>query len=102
MNRAFKEANRVLKRGGCLVIGFIDKNSLIGKAYEAKREESIFYKQASFYTPEKITIELKDAGFANLQFSQTLFEGLDEIKKFEPAIPGYGKGSFVVVKAEKL
>ena len=101
INRALKEANRVLKKGGNLIIGFIDKNSLIGRAYEARRQESIFYRQASFYTPEKIAAELKNVGFTDLIFSQTLFENLDEIKEFEPSISGYGLGSFVVTKATK-
>ena len=98
---AFREANRVLKESGTLIVGFIDKNSIIGKFYEERRQKSVFYKQATFYTPEQIKKELSTAGFGAFTFSQTLFENLDEIKELEPSIPGYGKGSFVVVKAIK-
>src|ERR1035437_9509865 len=90
---AFQEANRVLKRGGSLIIGFIEKESLIGKFYEEKRQKSTFYKQATFYSVSKIISELKSAGFNKLEFSQTLFQNLDEIKELELAKPGYGEGS---------
>jgi ubiquinone/menaquinone biosynthesis C-methylase UbiE len=98
---AFKEANRVLKRGGTLIVGFIDKNSIIGKAYEAKRQNSVFYKQAIFYTVNRVAEEIKYSGFNKLEFSQTLFKNLDDINEFEPAESGQGKGSFIVIKAIK-
>ena len=98
---AFAEASRVLKKGGSLIVGFIDKDSIIGKAYERRKPFSVFYKQANFYTPEKVIGELKKQGFSNLQFSQTLFHELDQIKELEPAKPGYGEGSFVLIKAIK-
>jgi ubiquinone/menaquinone biosynthesis C-methylase UbiE len=101
MPSAFKEANRVLKKGGSLVIGFIDKNSIIGKYYEQKRKGSTFYKQATFYDMDKVITELHIAGFKDLEFSQTLFSELDEITELEPALPGYGEGSFIVIKAIK-
>lgn len=101
LHRAFKEAQRVLKNGGALIVGFIDKESTIGKFYEERKPESVFYKQANFYTPKRIIAELKQLKFKNLQFSQTLFHALDDIKEFEPAKPGYGEGSFVLVKAIK-
>jgi ubiquinone/menaquinone biosynthesis C-methylase UbiE len=99
--QAFKEAFRVLKRGGCLIVTFIDKNSPIGKYYENKKPESIFYRQANFYTVNKIEKELKKAGFKKLEFSQTLFHSLDRIRATETPIPGFGKGSYVLIKANK-
>ena len=101
IHMAFQEARRVLKPGGSIIIGFIEKNSIIGKYYENKRHESIFYKQANYYTVAKLTSALTSAGFINLKYSQTLFKNLDEIKTFEPAELGFGKGSFVVIKATK-
>ena len=68
---------------------------------EAKKANSIFYKHATFYSVPQIVAELGEAGFKELEFSQTLFHNLDEIKEFEPAIEGYGNGSFVVIKAIK-
>jgi len=101
LHPAFKEAQRVLKNNGVLIIGFIDKNSLIGKNYELKKKESTFYKQAKFYSVERVTDEIRNAGFKDLVYTQTLFEELDLVNKMEPAISGYGDGSFVVIRAIK-
>ncbi len=101
LDPAFREANRVLKKGGSLIVGVIDKNSTIGKSYETKRHQSKFYKQATFYPVEKVAQEIMNAGFNKLEYRQTLFEELENINEFEPVKPGYGDGSFVVIKAIK-
>lgn len=98
---AFKEANRVLKPNGCLIVGFLDKDSIIGKEYEGRRDKSVFYKQATFYSPDKVLKELKEAGFKEFTITQTLYGSLDEIKEVQYPEPGYGKGSYVLVKAIK-
>jgi ubiquinone/menaquinone biosynthesis C-methylase UbiE len=97
----FREAQRVLKEKGVLVVGFIDHNSIIGKYYEQRKPESTFYKAANFYTVDKVLFELRRAGFRHFKSCQTLFKPLDDIKSFEPAKPGYGEGSFVVIQAGK-
>ena len=101
LHAAFKEALRVLKKNGVLVIGFIDRERPIGQYYELHKPESTFYQQAKFYSVDKIIFELTNAGFKHFDFCQTLFKPLDEIKEFEPSKPGYGEGSFVVVQARK-
>ena len=52
---AFREARRVLKKGGSLIVGFVDKDSIIGKMYEQRKPDSVFYKQANFYSIKRIT-----------------------------------------------
>lgn len=103
LQQAFSEAKRVLKPSGAIIVGFIDKNSIIGKLYEyrKKNKETIFYKQATFYSVDKIISILKQAGFNNMEFSQTLFNPLEKINEFEATKSGYGEGSFVVIKALK-
>lgn len=98
---AFKEAFRVLRNGGQLVLGFIDKNSRIGNYYEKRKPTSRFYKHARFYTVEEVETSLKKSGFTDLQFSQTLFNDLEKINCCEESKPGYGTGSYVLVKAVK-
>jgi len=97
----FKEAFRVLKHDGRLVIGFLDKNSLIGKEYEERKTDSIFYKHANFYSLEKVQHELREAGFRHFEIIQTLFHPLEEITELEHAKPGHGEGSFIVIGAFK-
>lgn len=98
---AFREAYRVLKRGGSIIAGFIEKNSLVGKAYQKKRHRSHFYRHATFYTAERVQKLLANAGFRHPDFIQTLFGDVDDIRELQSPKEGYGEGSFVVVKAEK-
>src|SRR3990170_7629822 len=51
---AMKEAGRVLKRGGRLIVGEINKDSWLGQFYEDKRGKSEFYKLATFYSVNEI------------------------------------------------
>lgn len=99
--RAFSEAYRVLKYGGYLLVPIIDKSSRIGQYYESRKNDNIFYRQASFYSVEDMEARVKNAGFRNLVFSQTLFNDLDKIITVEPVEPGFGKGSYVLIKAIK-
>lgn len=99
---AFKEAYRVLKNNGSLIIGFVDKNSMIGKKYVETQKKSIFYKEAIFYSAEELMNVLKEADFYIEDTCQTLFGKLDEINEIQTPLPGYGKGSFVVIKATKF
>jgi hypothetical protein len=50
---------------------------------------------------DEVVFYLKQAGFKNFNFTQTIFHNLAEIKDVEPIKDGYGKGSFVVVRAIK-
>jgi len=98
---AFKEAYKILKPGGLFIIGFIDKDSPIGKLYQQHKNESVFYKVATFYSVDEVISHLKEAGFKNFNFTQTIFHNLTEIKYVEPIKEGYGEGSFVVARGSK-
>jgi ubiquinone/menaquinone biosynthesis C-methylase UbiE len=101
IKKTFNEAYRIIKDNGYIIIGFVDKNSLIGKLYQQKKNKSLFYKEATFFSTSEITEYLKESGFTNFDYSQTIFKNLADISNIEPVLDGYGKGSFVVIKAKK-
>jgi len=98
---AFKEAYRVLKSGGSFIIGFIDSNSPLGKVYQKRKNKSVFYRAADFYSTDEIIACLKEARFPIFTVLQTIFRDLHEIDRIEPIKEGYGEGSFVVIKATR-
>lgn len=51
---AFKEAYRVIRANGQLIIGFVDKDSPIGRLYQKRKKESVFYKIATFYSVDEV------------------------------------------------
>ena len=101
LQRAFAEAFRVLRSGGVLIVGFIDKNSLLGKYYEGKRNKSTFYKSANYYSVNEVEEKVKAAGFKTPEIFQTLFNDLDNTNDVEPLVTGSGKGSYILIKATK-
>lgn len=101
MELAFREVHRVLKPAGVFLIGFVDSNSPLGREYLARKEESVFYRDATFYSVGQITEHLERTGFGDLEFRQTLFHSLEELAEVEPVKEGHGEGSFVVVRSRK-
>ncbi|MGM0496228.1 MAG: class I SAM-dependent methyltransferase [Bacillota bacterium] len=101
INRSFKEVKRVLKENSSFIIGFIDKKSPLGKVYLAKKDENIFYKDAEFHSAEEVLSLLEKNGFKNIEVVQTVFGNLEDINSIQNYKEGYGKGGFVVIKAEK-
>jgi ubiquinone/menaquinone biosynthesis C-methylase UbiE len=95
------EANRVLKPGGAVIIGFVDRTSHLGQHYEAHRHENVFYREATFFSAAEVERLLSQAGFKNHTWRQTLARVLSEITVVESSRPGFGAGAFVVVRAIK-
>jgi SAM-dependent methyltransferase len=95
------EADRVLRPGGALVIGFIDRTSDLGQHYLAHQAEDVFYREARFYSADDVQRLLGEYGFAGPVWVQTLFKPLAETCKIEAVRSGRGQGAFVVVKATR-
>jgi ubiquinone/menaquinone biosynthesis C-methylase UbiE len=93
------EARRVLKPGGRLVIGFIDRESNLGQHYLQYQDESVFYREATFYSADEVETLLEENGFVITAWAQTLAHPLPETVEMEAVRPGRGESAFVVVAA---
>ena len=98
---AFREAFRVIRPGGAFIIGFVDRNTPLGREYLAKKNSSTFYKDATFYAVNELVEACTQAGFDQLSFRQTLFGPLTGFVEPDKPREGHGQGSFVVVRALK-
>ncbi|MGB3907915.1 MAG: class I SAM-dependent methyltransferase [Methanomethylovorans sp.] len=105
LQQAFSEVHRVLKTGGKLILGMIDRNSELGKVYEKKYEkrqhERGFYTCARLHSVEDISERIHRSGFVGIDTVQTLFRPLEMIEDSEPVRNGHGEGGFVVIAATK-
>ncbi len=99
--QACREAGRVLKSGGYLVIGLVDSNSELGQQYESRKAESPFYRDARFFSVAELTQIMTNAGFENFRYHQTLFQSPEASGKVEPVKEGFGKGGFVVISGRE-
>lgn len=97
--KAFNEAHRIIKEDGSFIIGMIDRESELGKKYEAQKATNPWYKDAHFHSVKEITDLLEQAGFTQFEYQQTLFSADEQIT--EPQ-PGFGKGSFIVIRSQKM
>jgi len=98
----FREASRVLKPGGCVVLAFIPKDSRFGTLYDRLKQEDAFYRDATFYTAKEVLAALEKAGLRLVEAVQTL-TGPPETanESVETPSPGFDRGSFVVLRAGK-
>jgi ubiquinone/menaquinone biosynthesis C-methylase UbiE len=97
--RTLAEARRVLTPEGSLVVGYIDKNSPVGRIYQENKEQNPFYREATFVSTEELVDGMEAAGFTEFEFVQTIYHWIDEIDGLEPVEEGYGDGSFVGIRA---
>jgi SAM-dependent methyltransferase len=97
IEKSFREAFRVLKKEGFIVVGFVDRESELGKEYMRRKNKSRFYKAAYFFPTGEVLNYLNNAGFGAFQIKQTIFPGTAT----QHIENGFGKGSFVVIKASK-
>jgi ubiquinone/menaquinone biosynthesis C-methylase UbiE len=100
--QALMEATRVLTPSGRILIGMIDKDSPLGRLYEANRLQSKFYRDARFYGVRDVLTWLKRLGYRDEKLCQTIFKGLSEITEPEPVREDFGAGGFVVISARKV
>ena len=72
--KAFKECGRVLRKDGCLVVGFVPSDSPWGRLYARQgREGHPFYSIAKFYTCHQVIQIAGDARFSLREAMSSLF-----------------------------
>ena len=98
--QSIKEAYRILKDNGEIIIAIIDKETPFGKFLDEGKRKSRFYKNANFYSAMEIVNLLTTNSFRVDRILQTLENPGSTI--IEDPTEGYGKGSFVVIKGNKI
>ncbi len=95
-----KQAHKVLRENGRIIIGIVDRDSFLGKYYQEKK--SVFYKSARFFSVKELTALLEEAQFQVQACLQTISRLPAQMTYVEQPRPGTGKAGFVVVKAQKI
>jgi len=97
--QALRETAGVLKPGGQIVIGILDRNSLHGDFYESRKKEGRFSSEAKFLSTAEVSGWLTELGFEKIKICQTLFKQPEKIERIELPQKGSGTGSFAVISA---
>ncbi len=103
--KVLKEASRVLKNDGSVVLGLILKESPWAIFYKKKGEVgNIFYKTARFYSLKELEAMVKKAGLRIIDVYSTIFQNPTEkpLRSESPKKGYYKNAGFVTMKAAKL
>lgn len=98
-SKALQEAYRVIGQNGDLIIAFIDKESFLGQTLIAEKNDSKFYRAATFYSVKEMISLIESSNFVVSEIFQTLTDL--KSAEIEQPMKGFGKGSFVVIKGNK-
>jgi SAM-dependent methyltransferase len=99
--RVLREAARVLRPRGLVVVGVIDRESPLGRGYAARKAQDVFYRGARFLAARELRDLLEVAGFRDLAWLETLRGRPDELREVEPPGEASGQGAFLVVRGAK-
>lgn len=102
--KVISEAKRVLRPGGGLIVGIINRESTWGKFYMKKgREEHPIYKHARFYSVEEIVKMLEKARMKVEKYSSTLCQNPSEMPYKEAVRDRLEEGAgFICIRARKI
>ena len=101
LDLALTEAARVLRPEGSLVVGFVDAGSTLGRRYQQRRDQSRFYRTATFYETNDIVARLGEAGLAVTKVAQTLMQDPEDLTDTDAIREGFGQGAFVAIRVER-
>lgn len=98
---ALKEARRVIRPGGRLVVAILDGDSPAGKEYWRRRAGRPFYRAARVLGAARVRALLEELGFTGIRTCQTLFSRPEAIARPEPVRAGHGEGLFAVISGTR-
>jgi ubiquinone/menaquinone biosynthesis C-methylase UbiE len=98
-----KEAKRVLRKGGSIVVGLVPRDSRWGAFYEAKKKQGHpFYKGARFYTLRDMEEMLSKTGLGISRIRSTLLQDPSGPRRVEEPVEGHVPGAgFLCIEAEE-
>jgi ubiquinone/menaquinone biosynthesis C-methylase UbiE len=97
-----REAKRVLRKDGSIIIGLVPKDSAWGAFYEEKKRAGHpFYSNARFYTLKDVEDMLHAAGLKIARKRSTLLQRPDEPRRIEEPVEGYVNGAGFLCIAAK-
>jgi len=101
--QVLKEAHRILRRDGKLVLGLVLKESPWGKFYQKKKKLGYpFYKQAAFYSYAQLLTLMEESGFSTERIVSTLFQKTSKVERLESPKSGYDPSAgFTVIVARR-
>ncbi len=101
--RVLSEAKRVLKKGGGLIVGIINRESPWGKLYLRKKAEGHhIYKYARFYSKDEVVKMIEQSGVKVEAYSSALLQPPSEKPYAETAYNKFIEGTgFVCIQARK-
>ncbi|HET6459816.1 MAG TPA: class I SAM-dependent methyltransferase [Syntrophales bacterium] len=101
--KVLKEAKRVLKPDGSIIIGVIPKDSPWGTFYEEKKQQgSSFYSKARFNTFYDIKMMIEASGLIVAGIRSTLLQRPGEPRVIEEPVEGYFRDAgFLCIEAKR-
>ncbi len=97
VEKTFEQIHMVLRPNGYFILGFIDRETVLGETYLRKKQGNKFYKNAIFYSTDEVISYLNKYCFEIVTIKQGLIPG----KSTDFVLNGYGEGGFVVIKSKK-
>lgn len=99
-----KEAHRILKPEGKVVLGLVLRESPWGQFYlEKKKQGHRFYQRATFYSYPEVIALLEGTGFTIEKTRSTLFQKPSEVTRIESPREGFfSEAGFTIIVAGKV